>query len=138
MVTKKKKHIRKWSILLAEDDLKLCSQLMRILSKVAVTTCVENGQQAIETYEKAVKKKKPFDFILLDVSIPIIDGFEVLKAIRGAEEKANDHSASPVHIIMITAYRDSLMEIYNMGWDDFITKPIEPEFLIKRMKAMAG
>ena len=37
---------------------------------------------------------------------------------------------------MITAYKDSLMEKYNMGWDDFITKPIEKDKLIAHMKAL--
>ncbi len=38
---------------------------------------------------------------------------------------------------MITAYKDSLMEKYNMGWDDFITKPVDKDVLIKHMERLA-
>lgn len=37
---------------------------------------------------------------------------------------------------MTTTYRDSLMENYNMGWDDFITKPVDADILTKRLREL--
>ncbi|MFH1359481.1 MAG: response regulator [Candidatus Omnitrophota bacterium] len=137
MVERTKKYPVKWNVLLAEDDLQARAELLKALSSVAVCTTVETGEKALEAYQKAIKKKKPFDFILLDITMPGPDGFEVLRSIRSFEETAKSKPVHPTRIIMVTAYKDSLMENYNMGWDEFITKPIETEKLIKRMQALA-
>lgn len=143
------KNTSRWNVLIAEDDLNSRAQLLRGLSRLADCVVVDNGIQAIEAYRKAVKKKKSFDFILLDVTMPSVDGFEVLRTIRADEEKAalpatNNKSPKeitlppfkPACIIMITAFKDSLMELYNMGWDEYITKPIEADKLIHKMQKL--
>ena len=136
MASQKKKTAKEWNILLVEDDLTTRAQLLKSLSQISTCTTVETGEKAIEIYRKYSKKNKHFDFILLDITIPGIDGFEVLKTIRAEEESLKNNSKIPSHIIMVTAYKDSLMENYNMGWDDFITKPINSEKLIDRMHSI--
>ena len=122
----------KWDVLIVEDDLATRAELLRTLGSYARCVTVDDGQKALETYSLSAKNKKPFDFILLDVSIPSIGGFDLLKTIR-SEEESRSNQKGPI-IIMVTAYKDSLMENYNMGWDDYISKPIEPDKLIKRMQ----
>ena len=128
----------RWNVLIAEDDLNSRAQLLKALNHAAKCVVVDNGKQAIETYRKAIKKKSRFDFVLLDVSMPGPDGFEVLRAIRAEEEKNSAASLKPTRIIMVTSYRDSLMSMYNMGWDEYITKPVETDKLVLKMKTMAG
>lgn len=135
MIRQNKKSASRWDVLIAEDDLASRALLLKALGRVATCTVVENGEQAIETYRKASKKKTTFDFILLDVTMPAVDGFEVLRTIRKEEEEKN---IKPAKIIMITAYKDSLMEHYNMGWDEYITKPIEADKLVERMKKLSA
>ena len=123
----------KWDILIVEDDLATRAELLKALGSYAQCTTVDDGQKALEAYRQSAKNKKAFDFILLDVSIPSLGGFDLLKIIRGEEERSNQKG--PI-IIMVTAYKDSLMENYNMGWDDYISKPIEPQKLLLRMQQL--
>jgi len=124
-----------WNVLIAEDDSNNKKRLLDALKDCAICIDVSNGQQAFDAYKDSLSKNTPFDFILLDVTMPKMDGFEVLKAIRREEENLTPPKKE-AFVIMITAYKDSLMEKYNMGWDDFITKPIDKEFLIKHMKRL--
>ncbi len=139
------------NILIAEDNLEIRAQLLRALGRLAKCTVVDNGPQAITAYQKAVKNKRPFDFILLDVTMPAspagpadggagkptTDGFDVLKAIRASEESSPKGPLRLAKIIMITAYQDSLMKNYNMGWDEYITKPVDIEKLIACMHRLS-
>ena len=124
-----------WKVLIAEDSLENRTTLLDGLKDFAECSVASTGQEALELYQRSCKTKTPFDFVLLDVTMPELDGFSVLKAIRAEEEKAKKQKKQAL-IIMTTAYQDSLMEKYNMGWDDFITKPIDPTKLIAHMKAL--
>lgn len=124
-----------WKVLVAEDSLENRTPLLDGLKDVAECSVAATGKEALELYQKARKTKAPFDFILLDVTMPELDGFSVLKAIRAEEQKEKKQKKESL-IIMTTAYQDSLMEKYNMGWDDFITKPIDANHLIDHMKAL--
>ena len=137
MVKKDKQSANKWNILIAEDDLKSRADLLKALGTIANCTSVDDGEKALKIYRQSLKKKKPFDFILLDVTIPTLSGFDILKAIR-TEEEARENAAKNSRIIMITAYKDSLMKLYNMGWDDYISKPIDAHKLIQRMRAIVS
>jgi two-component system chemotaxis response regulator CheY len=124
-----------WKVLVADDDLENRKVLLDGLKNLAECSVALTGQEAVDLYQKASKTKIPFDFVLLDVTMPEMDGFQALKAIRSYEEKAKDCKQESF-VIMITAYRDSLMEKYNMGWDDFITKPVDAKTLINHMKSL--
>jgi len=126
-----------WNVLVVDDDLTNCQQIVRALENIAHCTTAVDGLKAIKTYQKSRRTKKYFDFILLDVTLPEMDGFEILRKIRTEEEKRQETTVAPrPFILMITAYKDSLMDKYNMGWDDFITKPVDPPKLIEHMKAL--
>ncbi len=86
--------------------------------------CAYDGQEAIE---KA--KAKEYDIILLDVMLPIYDGFQVCQEIR---------SFSDVPIIMLTAKGDDMDKILGLenGADDYITKPFNILEVKARMKAI--
>jgi CheY-like chemotaxis protein len=124
-----------WNILIAEDDLEICKRLVAGLSKVAHCTAVHSGEEAVENYQDSIKTNSPFDFILLDVSMPIMDGFEALKTIR---ENEAETISKEVIIIMVTTYDNPLMDALNMGWDDFITKPADTDILIEHMQKLIG
>ena len=83
-----------------------------------------NGNQAIEQ----VRSKLP-DLVLLDVMMPDIDGFEVLRIIR---------ETSTVPVIMLTAKgeEDDRVRGLELGADDYITKPFSPRELVSRVRAV--
>ena len=74
----------------------------------------------------AVAADKP-NLILLDLMMPVMDGFEVLKAIKGNPELAD------IKIVVLSAFNtnEDIVKAYNMGANDFITKPIILEKLIE-------
>lgn len=125
-----------WNVLIAEDDFTCCQELIKQLREMAYLTITKDGEEALQSYEKSIKKKKPFNFILLDVTMPNKDGFEVLSVIRRHEEALRNPAHKPALVIMITAFKDSLMERYNMGWDEYITKPIDGKKLIEKMSKL--
>ena len=79
------------------------------------------GQQALD----AVAEEKP-DLILLDLMMPGIDGFEVIRRLRSNEDTAD------IRIVILSALnsQDDIVKGFNTGADDFITKPIIMEKLL--------
>ena len=84
----------------------------------------ENGKQALDKLRESLP-----DLVLLDVMMPDIDGFEVLKMIR---------EISDVPVIMLTAKgeEEDIIRGLEGGADDYITKPFSPRELVSRIKAV--
>jgi two-component system KDP operon response regulator KdpE len=83
-----------------------------------------NGQQAMDRLRETLP-----DLVLLDVMLPDIDGFEVLRLIR----ESND-----VPVIMLTAKgeEDDRVQGLELGADDYVTKPFSPRELVSRVRAV--
>lgn len=83
-----------------------------------------NGQKALN----AIREKIP-DIILLDVMLPDMDGFEILKLIR---------EINTIPVIMLTAKgeEDDRVKGLELGADDYVTKPFSPRELVSRVKAV--
>ncbi len=114
-------------ILLAEDDPNLGELLkdyLELKGKHEVSLC-QNGEEAINQF-----KKDKYDLCILDVMMPIKDGFTVGKEIRKINET--------IPIIFATA--KSMMEdktrAFELGGDDYITKPFRVEELLLRINAL--
>jgi DNA-binding response OmpR family regulator len=86
----------------------------------------ENGQQALDIF---YQEMNTIDLILLDVMMPIMDGWQVCREIRGY---------SKVPIIMLTAKSDEKDELqgFELGVDEYITKPFSPKILVARVEAI--
>jgi CheY-like chemotaxis protein len=111
-------------ILIVEDDLSSRLYLNKILEKTGASLLIAcDGKEAIE----AARANPDIDIILLDIQLPVIDGYGAAKIIR---EFRND-----VIIIAQTAY--SLLgdreRIIASGFDDYIVKPIFPQQLIEKL-----
>lgn len=113
-------------ILLAEDEKELSRALSRILSKNGyIVDAVYNGQDALDYLESPT-----YDVLILDIMMPIKDGFEVLKTLR-----ANNNT---IPIILLTAKSaiDDKVQGLDLGADDYLTKPFASEELIARLRAI--
>ena len=86
----------------------------------------ENGEVAINLFEE---KKNKIDLILLDVMMPKLDGWSVLRQIR---QKSN------VPVIMLTARGEEQDELFGfeLGVDEYISKPFSPKILVARVQAL--
>ena len=113
------------AILLAEDDTELCSMMADFFAHHGFEVeAVHNGRDAIRC---AVEGSH--DLLILDVMMPVLDGFEALRQIRR-------RSALPV--IMLTARTAPVdrIEGLNTGADDYLPKPFAPEELLARVRAV--
>ena len=113
-------------ILIVDDESRMRKLLKDFLSAKGYQTLeAEDGEKAIEVYEENKNKIK---LILLDVMMPKLDGWSVLRKIR---------QESKVPVIMLTA-RDAVMDKVSgldAGADDYITKPFNPLEIIARVNS---
>ena len=112
-------------VLIVEDDDIVFEFLRIVLSAEKVEILrMENGQSAIDLY----KNGKRFDIILMDIGLPDIDGYKVIEAVMKMDHKAK--------IIAQTAYamQEDIDRCYKAGCLDYISKPINPELLIAKIK----
>ncbi len=92
-------------------------------------TTAEDGRQGLEMLRSA--DAGPFDVILLDILMPVMDGYEVLEIVK------NDPELSHIPVIMISALDelDSVIRCIEMGATDYLTKPFKPALLRARLNA---
>ncbi|MBZ9613041.1 response regulator [Rheinheimera maricola] len=114
------------SLLLIDDDYELTELLTDFLTPQGYQlTIAHDGQQGLEM----ATSSQHFNLILLDVMLPKLDGFEVLKQLRRTH-------MTPV--IMLTAKGDDFDRIFGLelGADDYLPKPFNPRELSARIKAI--
>jgi DNA-binding response OmpR family regulator len=114
--------------LLIDDDARLGALVKEYLGKHEIdVTVAGDGERGL-----AALRKGRFDVVLLDVMLPVADGFEVCRRIRAAPELA----ALPV--IMLTARGDDVDKIVGLelGADDYLAKPFNPRELLARIRAV--
>ena len=112
-------------LLLVDDDPDLLYTLQKYLQQAGYSTVTaNNGKSAIDMFAT----EKP-EAALIDVMMPELDGFEVVKKIR---------SISAIPIILLTARSDETDKIVGLelGADDYVTKPFSPREVVARLKAI--
>jgi two-component system alkaline phosphatase synthesis response regulator PhoP len=115
-------------ILIVDDEQDIVELLKYNLEKEGYKCYTAgNGEEGVAK----AKDKKP-DLILLDIMMPKVDGIEACRQIRA------DDDLSEVFIAFLTARGEEYSEIagFDVGADDYITKPIKPRVLISRIKAL--
>ena len=112
-------------ILLIDDDSRLAAMVSEYLAgagyRVATAASGETGLERLA--------KEPYDALVLDLSLPDIDGLEVCRRLR---------ARSDVPVLMLTARGDAMDRIVGLelGADDYLPKPFEPRELLARLKAI--
>lgn len=112
-------------ILAVDDAAFILSRIQDALGDHYDMTTVNSGLRALRYLEE----HKP-DLILLDIRMPVKDGFEILREIRSMEDRAD------IPIIMLTAMEDrqSVMRGIELGVRDYVLKPFVPEDLLERVQ----
>lgn len=115
-------------ILLAEDNpfnqMIAQDDLSYLLEDVQIET-VENGVQALDKF-----KSGNFDLILMDVQMPIMNGFEATREIRKIEQSSGKGGAIPIIAMTASLLKSDVDNCYEAGMDNYIPKPYKSEELI--------
>lgn len=112
-------------ILIVDDEENICELVRLYIEKEGFDAIIANdGQESVAKFNK----EKP-DLILLDIMLPIKDGWQVCREIR---------AQSKVPIIMLTAKGETFDKVLGLelGADDYVVKPFEPKELIARIRAV--
>jgi len=119
---------RKARILLAEDNITNQQVALGILKKLGLhADAVANGSEAVDAL-----KTLPYDLVLMDVQMPVMDGLEATRRIRDTQAEVLNHT---IPIIAMTAHamqgdRDECLEA---GMNDYVPKPISPRALAEAL-----
>lgn len=123
-----KKSLQKASILVAEDNLVNQILIKKFLKKWHVGNLViaSDGQAAIDEFEQG-----EFDIVLLDIQMPVIDGFEVAKWIRASKDLQKREV--PILLLSASSYLEIREEMEEIRINDFVEKPFTPEGLYGKL-----
>jgi signal transduction histidine kinase/HPt (histidine-containing phosphotransfer) domain-containing protein len=123
--------------LLVEDngvniDVALGILKMANINKVDIAM---NGRDAVDKIKNAYHANQMFDFVLMDVQMPVMDGMEATREIRNFESSMKDQTKSSLPIIAMTAHamNGDKENCIGSGMDDYIAKPIELDSLIEKV-----
>lgn len=112
-------------VLVVDDDRELCELLLAYLERESFAVkCAYDGEAGLER-----AMSEPYDVLVLDVMLPVISGFDVLRRLRRK-------SALPV--LMLTARGEDVDRIVGLelGADDYLPKPFNPRELVARIHAI--
>ena len=122
------KSIKGMHVLLAEDN-ELNMEIAEFLlqNEGAEVTKAWNGQEIVELFRKS--EAGEFDVILMDIMMPIINGYEAAKRIRSLDRE--DAKKIPIIAMTANAFTEDRIRAKEAGMDEHIAKPIDVELLIK-------
>ncbi len=115
-------------VLYAEDGIDNQRLVSFMLKKAgAEVVLADNGQIAVERLRQALNEGRPFDVILMDMQMPVLDGYEATRQLRKGNYRA------PVIALTAHAMDGDKQKCYDAGCDDYATKPIDRKKLIEKV-----
>lgn len=125
----------KLEILVAEDFALNQDVVKLMLADTAFKPVfVNNGQEAVDHYKQQTNR---FPLILMDVSMPVMDGYEATKQIRMYEQE-NELKGVPVIALTGHALKNDRAECLNAGMNDYLTKPVKQDELLEKLETYTG
>ena len=120
--------IRGLHILLAEDnELNMEIAEFMLQNEDAEVTKAWDGQEAVKIFEKS--RSGEFDVILMDIMMPVMNGYEAAKMIRSLDRE--DAKAIPIIAMTANAFAEDRIRAKEAGMDEHVAKPVDVELLIK-------
>ena len=114
------------NILLAEDDKNLGMILKAYLNaKGYPTTLCTNGEMAFDAF-----RAEQFDFCIFDIMMPIMDGFTLARKVKETDPRM------PIIFLTAKTMQEDVIEGFEIGADDYITKPFSMDELLMRIRAV--
>ena len=127
--------IRGLHILLAEDnELNMEIAEFMLQNEGAEVTKAWDGQEAVKIFEKS--RSGEFDVILMDIMMPVMNGYEAAKMIRSLDRE--DAKAIPIIAMTANAFTEDRLRAKEAGMDEHVAKPVDVELLIKVIHGLVG
>jgi CheY-like chemotaxis protein len=114
-------------ILIAEDNDSNYILMTYILKKYYQFDRARNGQEAVEK-----TKSEPYDLILMDIKMPVMDGLEATKKIK------ESHPDLPIIALTANAFDSDRQMAFDAGCNEFLSKPISSEVCLKTIAKVLG
>ena len=128
------KSIKGLHILLAEDnDLNMEIAEFVLQNEGAEVTKAWNGQEAVELFRKS--EPGEFDVILMDIMMPVLNGYEATKRIRSMERE--DAKMIPIIAMTANAFTEDRIRAKEAGMNEHIAKPVDAKLLVKIIHELA-
>ncbi len=128
-------HIGGKHVLLCEDNImntEIAQMLLKERGVIVITA--ENGKVGVEKF--AASETGSIDAILMDIRMPIMDGYEAVKRIRALQRK--DAATIPIIAMTADAFEENVRKAKLSGMNDYITKPIDPMILYQTLSKYIG
>ena len=124
--------------LIAEDDFASRKFMIKYLSKYGDCDATVDGMEATFAFMMALDDGEPYDLVCLDVMMPVLDGYQALKAMRDLEKERGIPEEKKVKIIMMTALNEEkhVKKSFEMGCNVYTAKPIDLKKLEKVLQKL--
>ena len=127
--------IRGLHILLAEDnELNMEIAEFVLQNEGADVSKAWNGQEAVEVFKKS--EPREFDVILMDIMMPVVNGYEATKMIRSLERE--DAKEIPIIAMTANAFTEDRIRAKEAGMDEHVAKPVDVELLVRVIHKLVG
>ncbi len=117
---------------LVVEDVKFNQQLFCAILRAAgaKTASAEDGQEGVEVATKASAEGQPFDLVLMDMQMPVLDGYDATRKLR------EDGYRGPILALTAHAMKGDRERCLEAGCDDYATKPVDREVLLQLCRRM--
>ncbi len=122
-----------WKVLIVEDNTVNSSLLRATLDNYAKCDVVANGKEAFKVFIEKYDEKY-YDIFLVDIAMPEMDGVKLCTLIKEYEDFMKVEPANRLPVVIVTAHENRLKELFSIGYNDFVLKPLDPYGLIEKMK----
>lgn len=116
-------------ILIAEDDFASRKFMLKFLSNYGECDVTVDGMEAVDAFLMALEDGEGYDLVTLDIMMPVLDGYQALKAIRDIEKDRGIPEEQMAKIIMTTALNEgrNVKKAFELGCTVYSGKPINQE-----------
>lgn len=116
-------------ILIAEDDFASRKFMLKFLSNYGECDVTVDGMEAVDAFLMALEDGEGYDLVTLDIMMPVLDGYQALKAIRDIEREREIPEEKMAKIIMTTALNEgrNVKKAFELGCTVYSGKPINQE-----------
>jgi len=122
-------NLKELRVLYAEDDLKTRESMIRILKRFfGELVAVENGEVGLKKFKEYLSKKEPFDIVITDINMPVMNGIDMIRSIRELDVT--------IPILLVTAHSEAnhLFDAINLNVSQYVVKPVNLTIFVEKIK----